>query len=313
MHVFPSGKGRFMLKGFKDFLMRGNVIDLAVAVVVGAAFTAIVTAFTTNIIEPLINSIGGTDQAEGLGFTIQSGNPETFVDIGALITAIINFLIIAAIVYFVIVMPYEKLRSLAAKDGDDATALSESELLTEIRDILQGKDPVEEKAKVAAAKSEKDQAEIERRHGAGPQSSGPLSSGPLSGTGGAVGASAAGTQKLSAQPSRPIDGGGQFTPGPPSQSQPKELPPQGPQPGYQPPSGPPPGYDQGPPNQGPPPLRPNAPQYGPSDYGPQGPGYRPDPLTGPPPGYDPNSGPPPGYGPPPGRPADPDGGGRHSQ
>lgn len=303
-----------MLKGFKDFLMRGNVIDLATAVVVGAAFTAIVTAFTTNIIEPLINSIGGTDQAEGLGFTIRSGNPETFVNIGALITAVINFLIIAAIVYFVIVMPYEKLKSLAAKDGDDATALSESELLTEIRDILQGKDPIEEKAKIAAAKSEKDQAEIDRRRGEDP---GPLSSGPLSGAGavgGAAGASSAGTQQFSSQPSGPI-GGGQFNPGPPpSQGPPPQGPPShggppsGPQPGYQPPSGPPPGY-----NPGQPPQRPNAPQYGPSDYGPQGQGYRPDPLTGPPPGYDPNAGPPPNYGPPPGRPADPDGPGRHSQ
>lgn len=308
-----------MLKGFKDFLMRGNVIDLATAVVVGAAFTAIVTAFTTNIIQPLINSIGGTDQAEGLGFTIRSGNPETFVNIGALITAVINFLIIAAIVYFVIVMPYEKLKSLAAKDGDDATALSESELLTEIRDILQGKDPIEEKAKIAAARSEKDQAEIDRRRGEdpGPLSSGPLSSGPLSGAGavgGAAGASSAGTQQFSSQPSGPI-GGGQFNPGPPpSQGPPPQGPPShggpqsGSQPGYQPPSGPPPGY-----NPGPPPQRPNAPQYGPSDYGPQGQGYRPDPLTGPPPGYDPNAGPPPNYGPPPGRPSDPDGPGRHSQ
>lgn len=306
-----------MLKGFKDFLMRGNVIDLATAVVVGAAFTAIVTAFTTNIIQPLINSIGGTDQAEGLGFTIRSGNPETFVNIGALITAVINFLIIAAIVYFVIVMPYEKLKSLAAKDGDDATALSESELLTEIRDILQGKDPIEEKAKIAAARSEKDQAEIDRRRGEDP---GPLSSGPLSGAGavgGAAGASSAGTQQFSSQPSQPSGpiGGGQFNPGPPpSQGPPPQGPPShggppsGSQPGYQPPSGPPPGY-----NPGPPPQRPNAPQYGPSDYGPQGQGYRPDPLTGPPPGYDPNAGPPPNYGPPPGRPSDPDGPGRHSQ
>ncbi|PYE19272.1 large conductance mechanosensitive channel [Williamsia limnetica] len=307
-----------MLKGFKDFLMRGNVIDLATAVVVGAAFTAIVTAFTTNIIEPLINSIGGTDQAAGLGFTIRSGNPETFVNIGALITAIINFLIIAAIVYFVIVMPYEKLKALAAKDGDDATALSESELLTEIRDILQGKDPIEEKAKIAAAKSEKDQAEIDRRQNEGPPS-GPLYSGPISG--GAVGASAAGTQQFSAQPSGPIGGanpyphqgqsaGGSGPIGQPSHNPPPQggapqgqSPLGGPPPGYQQPSGPPPGYNPAPPQ------RPNPPQYGAPD---QGSGYRPDPLTGPLPGHDPLTGPPPNYGPPPGRPDDSNGGGRHS-
>lgn len=307
-----------MLKGFKDFLMRGNVIDLATAVVVGAAFTAIVTAFTTNIIEPLINSIGGTDQAEGLGFTIRSGNPETFVNIGALITAIINFLIIAAIVYFVIVMPYEKLKALAAKDGDDATALSESELLTEIRDILQGKDPVEEKAKIAAAKSEKDQAEIDRRRDEGPPS-GPLYSGPI--PGGTVGASAAGTQQFSSQPSGPIGGANPYPPqGPPTGGsgpigQPNQGPPPqggapqsqsplgGPPPGYQQPSGPPPGYNPAPPQ------RPNPPQYGGPE---QGAGYRPDPLTGPPPNYDPLTGPPPNYGPPPGRPDESNGGGRHS-
>jgi large conductance mechanosensitive channel len=289
-----------MFKGFKDFLMRGNVIDLAVAVVVGAAFTAIVTAFTTNIIQPLVNSIGGTDTAQGLGFTIRSGNPETFVDVGALITAAINFLIVAAVVYFVIVMPYEKLKKLAARHGDDAAAQTESELLTEIRDILQGKDPDEEKAKISESTSEKDQALIERhaddnrsaepRPDGGPQfsGSGPLSRGPLSGTP---------TQFLTTPPvdaSGPPPGYAPSGP-PPSGPSPQQGPPAGgPPPGYAP-SGPPPGYTA--------PPRPNPPQYGPPSTGPQGPGpgYRPDPLTGPPPGS---------YGPPPDR---PDGGGRHSQ
>ncbi|MGJ0119412.1 large-conductance mechanosensitive channel protein MscL [Williamsia sp. MIQD14] len=125
-----------MIKGFKEFLLRGNVIDLAVAVVVGAAFSAIVKAFTDSIIQPLINSIGGTDQAQGLGFLIRSGQDNTFVDFGTLITAALNFLIIAAVVYFVIVMPFEKLKALRAKQGDDAAALTEAELLTEIRDLI---------------------------------------------------------------------------------------------------------------------------------------------------------------------------------
>lgn len=125
-----------MLKGFKDFLMRGNVIDLAVAVVIGAAFSAIVKAFTDSIIQPLINSLGSTNQAEGLGFLIRSGKANTFVDFGTLITAAINFVIIAAVVYFVIVLPFEKIKALSARKGDDAAALTEAELLTEIRDLI---------------------------------------------------------------------------------------------------------------------------------------------------------------------------------
>ncbi len=125
-----------MLKGFKDFLMRGNVIDLAVAVVIGAAFSAIVKAFTDSIIQPLINSLGSTNQAEGLGFLVRDGKANTFVDFGSLITAAINFVIIAAVVYFVIVLPFEKIKALSAKKGDDAAALTEAELLTEIRDLI---------------------------------------------------------------------------------------------------------------------------------------------------------------------------------
>ena len=97
-----------MLKGFRDFILRGNVIELAVAVVIGSAFTAIVTAFSTNIINPLIASVGSTEVG-GLGFQIRSGNAATFVDFGAVITAIINFLIIAAIVYFILIAPMNKL------------------------------------------------------------------------------------------------------------------------------------------------------------------------------------------------------------
>ncbi len=93
-----------MLKGFKDFLLRGNVLDLAVAVVVGAAFTAIVTAFTDNIISPLIAAVGGSDDLPW-GMAIIEGNDATFVNVGAVVTAIINFVIIAAVVYFVLIVP----------------------------------------------------------------------------------------------------------------------------------------------------------------------------------------------------------------
>ncbi|MFC4603344.1 large conductance mechanosensitive channel protein MscL [Rhodococcus kronopolitis] len=123
-----------MLKGFKDFLLRGNVLDLAVAVVVGAAFTAIVTAFTSNIVDPLIASFGGANEM-GFGFQI-TDNPETFVNIGAVLTAAINFVIIAAVVYFILIVPYThaKKRFTVAEEA----ALTDVDLLTEIRDLLAG-------------------------------------------------------------------------------------------------------------------------------------------------------------------------------
>lgn len=130
-----------MLKGFKDFIMRGNVVDLAVAVVIGGAFTAIVTAFSDNLINPLIAALGGSD-VSGLGFHVISGNPATFLDFGAVITAAINFLMIAAVVYFVIVMPMNKMKELQERrrgieKEEEAPAPTDVELLTEIRDLLQ--------------------------------------------------------------------------------------------------------------------------------------------------------------------------------
>ena len=127
-----------MLKGFKEFIMRGNVIELAVGVVIGAAFTAIVTAFSDNIINPLIASIGGADFT-GLGVHIISGNDATFVDFGALITAVINFLLIAAVVYFIIVAPMNKLDEVQKRHkgvDPEEPAPTETELLSEIRDLL---------------------------------------------------------------------------------------------------------------------------------------------------------------------------------
>ncbi|WP_436493625.1 large-conductance mechanosensitive channel protein MscL [Actinokineospora sp. HUAS TT18] len=126
-----------MLKGFKDFLMRGNVIDLAVAVIIGAAFTTIVTSFTDGLIKPLINAIGGSDAAQGLGFRIIGENPSTFMDFGAVINAAINFAIVAAIVYFVIVLPVKHIQE-RRKRGEEAGPAepTDVELLAEIRDLL---------------------------------------------------------------------------------------------------------------------------------------------------------------------------------
>ncbi|MEV4598498.1 large-conductance mechanosensitive channel protein MscL [Amycolatopsis sp. NPDC049253] len=126
-----------MLKGFKDFLMRGNVVDLAVAVVIGAAFTAIVTAFTNGLIKPLINAIGGSDAAQGLGFYIFDSNRGTFLDFGSVINAAINFVIVAAIVYFLFVLPVKHLQERRKRGQEPGPAEpTDVELLTEIRDLL---------------------------------------------------------------------------------------------------------------------------------------------------------------------------------
>ena len=131
-----------MLKGFKEFLLRGNVVDLAVAVVIGTAFVAIVTAFTESVIEPLVNALGGSDAAQGLGFRVLPDNPATFIDIGNIVNAVISFLTIAVVVYFLIVVPVKHLqerRARAKATGEEVVAPTEAELLTEIRDLLRAR------------------------------------------------------------------------------------------------------------------------------------------------------------------------------
>ena len=94
-----------MLKDFRDFVMRGNVVELAVAVVVGAAFGAVVTAFVSSFVTPLIAAIGGKPDFSRLSFTV---NGSRFL-YGAFINALLAFLIIAAVVYFFVVRPYAAL------------------------------------------------------------------------------------------------------------------------------------------------------------------------------------------------------------
>lgn len=100
-----------MLKDFKKFILRGNTVDLAVAVVVGAAFSAIVTALVKDLITPLIAAIGGKPDFSDLYFTI---NNSKFM-YGDFINAIVSFLIIAAVVFFFIVQPINKLVARTAK------------------------------------------------------------------------------------------------------------------------------------------------------------------------------------------------------
>lgn len=94
-----------MLKGFRDFILRGNVMDLAVAVIIGAAFTAIVTALTTNIISPVLGAFIGKPNFDYLVLHVNGG----VIEYGKFLTAIVNFLILAAVVYFFLVLPTQYL------------------------------------------------------------------------------------------------------------------------------------------------------------------------------------------------------------
>ena len=121
-----------MFKGFKEFLSRGNIVDLATAVVIGTAFTALVTKFTDSIITPLINRIGVSPNSDVDILRISIGGGQT-IDLNIVISAAINFFLIALVVYFLVVLPYNTLRRRGeVEQADDAQIV----LLTEIRDLL---------------------------------------------------------------------------------------------------------------------------------------------------------------------------------
>jgi large conductance mechanosensitive channel len=125
-----------MLKGFKDFLLRGNVIDLSVAVVMGAAFGGIVSAFTEKIIKPLLNAIT-PPSSPGLSLQLVTGKPSTQIDFAAVITTAINFVMVAVVVYFVIVLPMKTLQQRRRRGEEPGPAEpTDIELLKEIRDLL---------------------------------------------------------------------------------------------------------------------------------------------------------------------------------
>jgi large conductance mechanosensitive channel len=130
-----------MIRGFKDFILRGNVIDLAVAVVIGAAFTALVTAVTTGLIQPVINMIFGLIGigADGVGGTVAIPGGQT-INLGLIITAVITFLITAAVVYFIFVAPMNAAKERFARPAEEELA-EETALLREIRDLLKVQRP----------------------------------------------------------------------------------------------------------------------------------------------------------------------------
>ncbi|GAA3738560.1 large conductance mechanosensitive channel protein MscL [Leifsonia bigeumensis] len=132
-----------MFKGFKEFIMRGNVIDLAVAVVIGAAFTAIVGVLVNGVVNPALGALFNTaDLSKSLIVTIPTtSGGEAQILFGALIGAAIQFLLVAAAVYFALVLPINKLKERAeakrkAGASDEEVPPDELQLLTEIRDLL---------------------------------------------------------------------------------------------------------------------------------------------------------------------------------
>jgi large conductance mechanosensitive channel len=128
LREFPGYRG---LSGFKKFLLRGNIVDLAVAVVIGTAFTAVVTSFADSFLEPLIGLLGGGGRLGGT-FSV-AGQTFTW---GAFLSQLITFVLTAAVVYFVVVLPLHKLLERRAAEPASAAGSTEVELLTEIRDLL---------------------------------------------------------------------------------------------------------------------------------------------------------------------------------
>jgi large conductance mechanosensitive channel len=131
-----------MIKGFREFITRGNVIDLAVAVVIGAAFTAIIGALVEGFINPLIGVIFQLGDLSDWVIKVPtlSGGVSSFA-IGAIVTAVINFLAVAVIVYFVFVMPMNHFKERQARKAgvveEPEPLPTEQELLVQIRDLLE--------------------------------------------------------------------------------------------------------------------------------------------------------------------------------
>jgi len=140
------------MKGFKEFILRGNVIDLAVAVVIGAAFSAIVTAIVESVFNPAIGALFNSDDLKtALPVVIPTtSGGEATIYFGAVLAAIIQFLLVAAVVYFALILPINYLKTasflkkkqeIAAGVEDPAKEPSEVELLIEIRNLLASGSP----------------------------------------------------------------------------------------------------------------------------------------------------------------------------
>lgn len=125
-----------MVKGFKEFIMRGNVIDLAVGVVIGAAFNALITQLTKSFIEPLIRLIGGGGKVAGT-FTIDG----VVFDWGAFVNAAITFLLTAAALYFFVVAPFNALRERRERGNESDVELSNEEKMVTLLERIADQQP----------------------------------------------------------------------------------------------------------------------------------------------------------------------------
>lgn len=129
-----------MIKGFKEFIMKGNVVDLAVAVVIGGAFSIVINALVNSVLMPLISALVGSHNFDNFAKVTLNGNDIAF---GVLLTAVVNFIIVAAAIYFVVVVPMNHMIARRnAKLGinpDEETPDPQVELLTEIRDALKSR------------------------------------------------------------------------------------------------------------------------------------------------------------------------------
>ncbi len=153
-----------MLKGFKDFLMQGNVVDLATAVVIGTAFGAVVNALVDNILMRLIAQLF-TDEPDfdQFGQVVIPGFEGPPMQFGVLLTAVVNFVLIAAAIYFVIVMPMNKMiearnKALGEPEGEEEENIT---LLKEIRDQLKAQTEVTNPAFIASLVEAEKKAEEE--------------------------------------------------------------------------------------------------------------------------------------------------------
>jgi large conductance mechanosensitive channel len=128
-----------MVKEFREFILRGNLVDLAVAVVIGTAFTALVTSLVANLITPLIAAVGGQPDFSALTFEI-NGSEFRY---GAFLNALLSFLVIAAVVFFLVVKPVNAFLARAHGPGavEPEAPTADIQLLTEIRDLLRDGGP----------------------------------------------------------------------------------------------------------------------------------------------------------------------------
>ena len=122
-----------MLKGYRDFILRGSVLDLAVGVVIGAAFTAMVTAISTGVLTPLIARVAGAETAE-IAIGIGGGQA---IDIGMVINAAMAFLITSTVLYFAVIVPVNRIRALIRQDNADPSQNLEPAEVNLLREILE--------------------------------------------------------------------------------------------------------------------------------------------------------------------------------